>query len=50
MTGWVNIVFEFVMTLVILWGFIHEEDLIEFETIIKQWAKRGFKKGRGSNG
>jgi len=39
----VKIILEVIFVLLIAYGIIHEEELIEFETVMVQWAKRGFK-------
>lgn len=44
----IKIVLEVLVVLAIGYGIIHEDELIELEDVLLQWAKRGFKKGRGS--
>lgn len=38
---------EIAIVLAIVYGLIHEEELIELEDVLIQFAKRGFKKGNG---
>lgn len=44
----IKVLFEIIAVLLITYGIIHEDELIELEDVLLQWAKRGFKKGRGS--
>lgn len=40
-----KIAIELTVVAIIAYGIWHEEELIELETVLIQWAKRGFKKG-----
>lgn len=43
-----KVLVEVAVVLAIVYGIYHEEELIELEDVLIQWAKRGFKKGAGS--
>ena len=44
-----RLVVEIIITILIGYMIWHEDDLVELEDVLWQWAKRGFKKGEGSN-
>lgn len=39
----VKVLLEILIALLIVYGFIHEDELIEFETILKQYIKRRYR-------
>lgn len=43
-----KVLFEVAAVLLIAYGILHEEELIELEDVLLQWAKRGFRKGSGN--
>lgn len=43
----IKVILEVISILLIAYGILHEDKLIELEDVLWQWAKRGFKKGAG---
>ena len=44
--GWLNIVFEVILLIGLIIGFIHEDEIIELETVLKQFIQRKLRIGK----